>query len=294
MSDISLLSDAQIQLYEKIYTSICNELLTFYKANQNKSFSLLLSGGYDSRFILYACLDLNIPITRCYTFSIENRLSTDAILAEQICKAEHVDFQCVRIPTKSDIVIGLMEILARDFKCRKKTDFECSLPLYCLYQTIKEDIILVGSTADDYFGLTRRYGQKFKNLPDALTKFKECMNQNPNNNQTIQKALFDAHFNKHLFDAFNTDSVFKAFENTTWEELNKPFVKGPLYSQFKDRYDAIKPYHANYQCGDSGIRELCADVLLQSKYNRKKYTSVVGCYNEIIRSINSGKRKSLI
>ena len=291
MSDILQLSKKQKTLYDRFYKSFSEELTAFYKANQDKTFAVLLSGGYDSRFVLYACLDLGIPVECCYSFSLENVDSTDVKLAEEICKVENTPFKRIRMPVKADLVIQTMELLAKDFKCRKKTDFECSMPLYYSYTAVAEDVLLVGSTSDDYFGLTRKYGQRFKHLDDGLTKFKESMLQNPNNNQAIQKSLFDKHFNKCLFDPFDAKSVHESFNNTTWQELNVPHVKGPLYSRFKDKFDSIKPYHSNYQCGDTGIRELCADVLLKSRYNTKNFKSVVGCYNEIVRSVNCEKRK---
>ena len=259
----------------------------YYESNKEKTFSVLLSGGYDSRFVLYLCKDLNIPISRCYTFSLDNKLSTDATLAKAVCKRENVDLNIVDIPTDSQTLISIMEELAADYNCIKKTDFECVLPLYCLWKNIEEDVILMGTDSDNYFALGKKYALHFKNLPDGLTKYKEHLWSDPNDGQIQQKALLDTRYNKQMFDVFNTPQVYDAFKNTAWDELNKPYRKGPLYCKFSDRYDEIEPYRSSYQCGDSGIRELCANVLLNSKYNVDgKYKSVVGCYNEIRRNTN--------
>ena len=296
MSDILQLSKRQKNLYNRFYKSFSEELTAFYKANQEKSFAVLLSGGYDSRFILYACLDLGIPVGCCYSFSLEDRDSTDSKLAEEICKIENIPFQRIRMPVKADLVIETMELLAKEYKCRKKTEFECTMPMYYIFQSVTEDVILRGNCSDNYFALDRDYALHFKNVKDGLTKFKEKLFNEDNIDQKLQIELLSEKYSKLAFDPFDTESVFDSFKNTTWQELNTPHVKGPLYSRFKDRFDSIKPYHANYQCGDTGIRELCADVLLQSDYNRKNYKSVVGCYNEIVRSVNRErrKRKSLI
>lgn len=291
MSDILQLSKKQKTLYDRFYKSFSEELTAFYKANQEKTFAVLLSGGYDSRFILYACLDLGIPVGCCYSFSLEDMISTDAKLAEEICKIENIPFKRIRIPVKADLVIQTMELLAKQYKCRKKTEFECTLPMYYIFESVKEDVILRGNCSDNYFALDRQYALHFKNLEDGLTKFKEKLFSEDNIDQKLQIELLCESFSKLAFDPFDTESVFKSFSNTTWQELNTPHIKGPLYSRFQEKFDAVKTYHANYQCGDTGIRELCADVLLKSRYNTKNFKSVVGCYNEIVRSVNCEKRK---
>ena len=295
MSGISQLSKNQIDLYDHIYSALKSSMEKYYQANKDKTFTVLLSGGYDSRFVLYMCKELGIPIKRCYTFSLDNKLSTDARLAKEVCEQENVDLQIVRIPTDSVSVIQIMEELARDYGCVKKTDFECGLPIYCLWENVEEDVILMATDADNYFGLDKKFAIHYKDLPDGLTKYKEYLWSDPNSGQVKQKAQLDKNYGKQMFDVFNSHEAHEAFKGTTWEELNKPHKKGVLYYKFADRYDAIKPYHSNYQCGDSGIRELCADVLLHSDYNpRGKYISVTGCYNEIRRRAHAPKKHTLL
>ena len=284
MSDISQLNESQILLYTKIYQVISDTLFEFYMKNKDKTFSITLSGGYDSRFILYLCKSLNIPIKCCYTFCIENKLSTDLKLAKLVCEEEKVPLKVVTIPRNSSSIVKTMEILAKEYKCVKKTDFECTLPLYYLYKEINEDVILMGTDSDNYFALGRNYALHFKKFKDGLTRYKEYLWSNPNDGQIQQKAMFDYKYNKQMFDVFNTKSVYDVFKDTSWNELNIPYKKGPLYIAFKSKYDLIKPYRVSYQCGDSGIRELCEEILMSSKYNRG-YKSVVGCYNEIVRSL---------
>ena len=282
------LSNSQYELYSKINDALRDTLLQFYNEHHTNSFSLLMSGGYDSRFVLYLCKDIGIPV-HCYTFCIDGHVSTDLSTAKQVCSSEDVDLTVVSIPTNADEIVNTMEILASNYNCVKKTDFECVMPLYYLYKRIDEDIILMGTDSDNYFALGKKYALHFKHLEDGLTKYKECLWSDPNDGQIQQKALLDKNYGKKMFDMFNTPRVFSVFENTTWNELNIPYKKGPLYCAFHDKYDAIKPYRSSYQCGDSGIRELCSNILLNSKYNVNNYTSVVGCYNEIVRSIKNNE-----
>lgn len=288
LSDILQLSNEQISLYSTIYNTLKDTMLDFYTKHSDKSFSLLMSGGYDSRFVLYLCRDLNIKV-HCYTFCIDGYISTDLRTAEQVCKNENVELTVVPIPTNATELIHTMEILASDYHCVKKTDFECVMPLYYLYKSISEDIILMGTDSDNYFALGKKYALHFKNLDDGLTKYKAHLWSDPNDGQIQQKALLDANYNKQMFDVFNTKEVFSAFENTTWNELNIPYKKGPLYIPYRSKYDEIKPYRSSYQCGDSGIRELCRSALINSEYNTNNYISVVGCYNEIVRRCRSNE-----
>ena len=279
MSDISQLNS---RIYKEFYPTICNGMKQFYENNRTKSFAICLSGGYDSRFVLYMCKDLQIPVI-CYTFLLNGVESTDFKLAKEVCNAENCKLNIVSVPTDDASVIKTMEILATDFNCRKKTAFECTYPIYYLWQNIKEDVILTANASDNYFGVTRKYALHYKHLEDGLTKFKEDIFNDLETDQLPQKYILNRKYNKIMFDPFNTKELYKVFEGTTWNELNKPHLKGPLYFQFRDKYDAIKPYRSSYQCGDSGVREKCEEILLNSKYNTKNYKSVVGCYNEIVR-----------
>lgn len=283
MLDILQLSEYQIELYQTFYRVFCNVLTDFYKVNRDKSIAIPLSGGYDSRFVLYTCLDLNIPISCCYTFCVDGISSTDAKIAEMVCNRENIPFRLVNIPSDPETIIETLLLLAKDYNCRKKTEFECVLPLYYLYNTVNEDILLVGTDSDNYFALGSKYGLHYRHLEDGLTKFKSDLFNDPNDGQIQQKLLLDNLYKKTMFDPFNTPEIFNVFENTKWEDLNKPYKKGPLYVKFKFKYDEIKPYRSSYQCGDSGIRELCARTLLNSQYNTRNFKSVVGCYNEILR-----------
>ena len=293
MSDTLQLSDNQYELYNRIYNRLCSTMLNFYYKHKENSFSICLSGGYDSRFLLYLCNSLNIPITACYTFSLEDRLSTDAKIAKLVCEKEKVKFKLIELPTEKTEIIDIMKMLAKKYKCATKTDFECTFPLYFLHKNFTEDVILTASDADCYFGLGRKYGLHYKNLEDGLTKYRYDMFNGRANGQLTQRNLLADEYKKEFFDPFFQFEVRKEFENTTWEELNVPYKKGPLYFKFSDKFDEIKPYRSSYQCGDSGIRELCEDVLMKSKYS-VGYKSVVGCYNAIVREVSNEHQKRLI
>lgn len=293
MSDI-LLSNKQKKLCDDVFNTVSNEILHYYKLHQDKSFCIYLSGGYDSRYLLYTCIQNNIKISRCYSYCMDGIISSDCKLARLVCEKENIPFTLVPISLEPSSIISTFELLAKNYKCTKKTDFECSLPLYNLYQNTKEDVILMATDSDNYFALDGNYGRHYSMLDDGLIKYKESLRAKVNDGQIIQKQLLNIEFGKLQFDVFRTDAVYNAFVDTTYNDVNKPHIKLPLYYKFKDKYDDIKPYMASYQCGDTQLRDICFKILMDSKYN-KGYKSSTGCYNEIVRCAKSkdDKRKVL-
>ncbi len=280
------------QIYYNTFKDI---MQNYYEAHKDKTFALFLSAGYDSRSILYMCKQLDIPI-RCYTFTLMDRVSTDcrvAVSEAQICG---YDYSVVYIPVDENTIISNLEMLARKYGCRLKTEFECVLPLYYLHRAVREDIIFVGTDADNYFACGSKYGFHYRKFGDyGLTKYKEDKPKNSDTRYSHQEVFADAEFRQRMllcdefnqieFDPYNTKQMYNIFEGTNWIEVNKPVRKLPIYEAFEQEFLREPPYRTSYQCGDSGIRELCSDVLLNSKYNTRGYKSAIGCYNEIVRGV---------
>ena len=77
--------------------------------------------------------------------------------------------------------------------------------------------------------------------------------------------------------------MFSYLQGTTWDELNKPNQKQPILNAFPEQYKRMKIHkHTNLQKGDSGIAEIF-EILLKSDLNTRKYKSVTGIYNEVVR-----------
>lgn len=291
--------------WEDYYTSFQVVMCDYrarYITRESPKFALFLSAGYDSRSILYMCHRLEIPV-HCYTFTLDDRISTDCRVA--VAESERLGYECtvVKIPTDADTLIPVIETLAKKYGCRLKTEFECVLPLYYLHQAVTEKVILVGTDSDNYFACGSKYGLHYRKFGDeGLNRYKLDKPKNIDETYYYQEVFADAEFKQRMMlanefgqielDPYNTKIMYETFRDTTWDEVNKPIHKLPLYEAFTDEFEHEPPYRTSYQCGDSGVRELCADVLLNSKYNpNHKYKSVIGCYNEIVRRNVNAIRK---
>lgn len=269
--------------YEDFHDSFINVICKYKDTYKDKSFAVLCSGGLDSLALLFACIEVGLPV-HAYTFTLDDRVSTDCKLATIVCNDLNVEHTVVKVPTTESLIVNDMITLAKDFKCLTKTDFECSFPMLHLYQAITEDIILSGHFSDDYFGLTKYFAIHFLKTR-TLDEYKDEVWNSYNTNQKDTRALMDLKFNKLHLDPFDDPMIHKVFEGTTWYELNKPKIKMPIYLSFKDLFDKYSFYHSNYQCGDSGVREICAKAMLNSEYNVGNYKSATGAYNEIVRRL---------
>lgn len=279
-----------------LYYSTFKEILLEYANTYSlKPFALFLSAGYDSRSILYMCKILDVPL-HCYTFTLSDRMSTDARVA--LSEAHKCGYECsvVKIPIDNDVIITDLKLLAEVYDCKLKTEFECTLPLYYLHSAVEEKIILVGTDADNYFACGSKYGLHYRKFGElGLSKYKEDKPKNTDVRYKHQEIFADAEFKQRMLlcekfnqielDPYNTRKMYNIFVDTTWDELNKPKYKWPIYESFQYWFSNEPPYRTSYQCGDSGIRELCASVLLNSEFNVKNYKSVVGCYNELVRRV---------
>lgn len=265
----------------------------YQESYSGQKFALLLSGGYDSRSILYICEQLKIDL-HCYTYTLSDRLSTDANLALSEAKKSGYDCTLVTIPRDANELLEKMILLAYKYKCTKKTEFECVLPLLYLHDAIDEKVILVGTDSDNYFACGSKYGLHYRQYGDlGLMRYKQDKPKNNDSRYDYQEIFADAEFDQRMMlceeygqielDPYNTKQMYDVFDNTTWNQVNKPKNKFPIYETFKNRFDEAPAYRMSYQCGDSGIREFCAEVLLDSKYNTKRFKSVVGCYNELVK-----------
>lgn len=289
------------QVYYDTFKCIMQD---YYNTYKSKEFALFLSAGYDSRSILYMCKRLNIPL-HCYTFTLADRISTDCRVA--VSESNFCGYDCtvVSIPTEDNVIVSDIELLAVKYGCKLKTEFECVLPLYYLHQAVSEPIIFVGTDADNYFACGSKYGFRYRKFGDlGLTKYKEDKPKNNDIKYCHQEIFADAEFKQRMLlceefnqlelDPYNTKQMYDIFEGTTWTEVNKPVHKLPIYEAFKSEFLREPAYRTSYQCGDSGVRELCSAVLLRSKYNTRNYMSVVGCYNEIVRRLVNDNASSAL
>lgn len=261
----------------KTLNNIINEI-------DDNTIYLLLSSGLDSQSLLFSALEMNKNVV-VVSFTRNDYESRDFKIAKAMAKKLKLEFLPVYLPTTIQEIANYSIILAKKYKCKTKTEFECTFPMIFSYKEIsnhakRKAIIVSGLGADCYYVLSKKGILHYKNKPDEfrnMTYKKE--NYCQVNQHNILKKEFDI---EHCIPYFDK-RIFDLFKGSTWDECNRPKQKYHVRDQYKK--DLIPNHyfnHTNYQLGDSGIADLFSN-LINTSWNTKNWKSVTGVYNAIVK-----------
>jgi asparagine synthetase B (glutamine-hydrolysing) len=230
-----------------------------------------LSGGVDSSSILFSALRLKKEVS-CYSFQVENRPTLDTAKAEQICKKYNLKFTLVEVPTKN--IKEDFKKLAKKYKCKKKTEFECTFPLLYTLPKIKEKYILSGVNADSYYGLDKtsmmHHISNKKDFDASRTKKYGKLGRGA----FYQLKQICEEYNKILCAPYRCREAYNYFMQFDWSDIHKPRQKSLIRKRYPELYGLkIKP-HANYQLV-AGIDKDFEKLLDNPEINYKKRTRVM-------------------
>jgi asparagine synthetase B (glutamine-hydrolysing) len=252
---------------------------------------LLLSSGLDSQSLLFSALELNKKVV-VVSFTRVDYKSRDFKAAKSIAERLNLEFLPIYLPTKTKDIANYALILAKKYKCRTKTEFECTFPMIFVYKKIsnhakKKATIVSGLGADCYYVLSKKGMLHYKSKPD---EFRSMTYEKENYCQINQHDILKSEFNLEHIVPYLDKRVFNLFYGKTWDECNKPKQKSHVREQYKK--DLIPNHyfnHTNYQLGDSGIADLFSS-LLDTNWNTKNWKSVTGIYNAVVKGeISSSK-----
>jgi len=248
--------------------------------------AILLSSGVDSSSVLFALLEAKKKVT-AYTFCLDDRVSKDLKYAEITANEFNVPFVKIILPTNIDLLKEDLIDLIR-YGAKTKTDFECGWPMLYAYKLIKEKNIFSGFGADGHFCISKKGMIHFKN------KINEFRNNLWNKESYVQKHMhknLSKVYNKNFIAPYLSQDMYKLFNGTTWEQVNRPHQKQPIRDSFPQEFARIKIFqHQNLQKGDSGISEHF-EKLLDTELNIKKHKSVVGIYNYLVKNLSENKNE---
>lgn len=252
-----------------------------------KSVGLLLSGGIDSNTVLFACLELKIPVTT-YSFTFKDAISRDYKLAKNAASCLDVEFKSIWLPREPSELARYMKY-AVEMGCRSKTDFECFWPMMQGLRRIAADghlFALSATAADSHFALSKKASMHFKERTDI---YRTIVFRKRNTGQKLLLRAEAAKLGITYMTPYDSSRMCSELHGQTWEELNKPRQKQPLRSAFPEYLEKIKiANHTNLQLGDSGIAKHFEILLRHRKWNPDfKYKAVKGVYNQILRLANA-------
>ena len=253
--------------------------LSHIKAS-GQSAAVLLSSGVDSHSVLFACLELGIPIV-AYSFTLADRESRDFKYARATAEVFGVPFKKVELPmTVTALKKFCLYAVRRGAK--GKTDFECMWPMTMAFRQAAKDghrYVLSATAADSHFALSKKANMKFK---DRVDDYRRLVFAKRNTGQKLLLRAEAAKLGMDYMTPYDTTRMCSELHGYSWTELNKPQQKQPIRSAFPEYFQKCKTtVHTNLQLGDSGIANHF-NILLSSDWNRWGYKSVKGIYNRLV------------
>lgn len=253
------------------------------RESDNKDVAVLLSGGVDSVSVAFAAHRLGKKITG-YTFHLKDQPTYDSQKAVDICKIMGWDYKVIEVPTDYNTFETSFMALARKYKCKKKTHYECCYPFLFVYPEIEQKEVLSGWAADGYYGVSKRAHLHFKSPKSKFDEFRTAYFQDGNRaGYNWHKKIADAN-EKKFITPYLSQSVSDYFFTMDWFELNQPFQKHHVveaFSEFKTIGGVKK--HINLQLG-SGIDKLFEKHLIGNPilnyYNRIRVMDVCRDWTE--------------
>lgn len=260
--------------------SVLLDELEYIKYSGKKA-AVLLSSGVDSASVLFACIELGIPV-EAYSFTLDTHESRDFKYARDIAKVVGVTFNPVLLPTDINHLLKYMQYGAR-LGCVSKTDFECFWPMaYAMRQAASDPdvgFVLSATSADSHFALSKKANMKYK---DKVDLYRTLVFKKRNTGQKLLLRKEAAKLGITYLTPYDSTRMCSELYGYTWEELNKPKQKQPIRDSFPEYFSRVKvTNHTNLQLGDSGIADHFLK-LLDTELNTKGWKSVKGIYNKVV------------
>lgn len=264
--------------------------------SKKEKIGVALSSGIDSNAILYGLHKMGYNVVG-YTYHRENILSYDYKVAKQTCDNLGIPHVEVVVPDKLNF--SLVKHLIKDHDFKLKTAVEVLYIMDHVWKQMSEDGIknaFCGCDADDYFCISKKAQIHFKNTLELNQEFRKlCFDEIEFDSKTgfATKVIWDrqlrywpitaAEHKVNLKQPYNNLEMFNFFWDKTWDELNKPKQKHPLWALYPD-YVAKSgklTTHLDLQCSDTDIRQIFEVLLKDKKLNIKRRERMIDLYRDL-------------
>lgn len=269
------------------FRNLFNLVVSESIGNEKQRVGLLFSGGVDSLSCGFAAEDLGHTVV-AYTFKIDGIDSVDSFNAEKCADSLGWEYILVNVPLdnlKTDFLS-----LASDWKCEKKTQYECTWPFLYLVPRIQENIVLSGIAADGHYGLSKRAVINFKEPKSLFDQFRiEYFSSKNPAGQIQQKLLLEKHGITQVAPYLDV-RIFNYFLKFDWFQINKPREKEIILSAYPEYFSKVPiRKHANLQIV-SGVREVF-ETLLDTDLNINKRSRVMDLCRDYTQKYKSKQHR---
>ena len=235
---------------------------------------ILLSGGVDSLSLAFGAHRLGKKIT-AYTFHLEGDKSYDAIKAEEAC--EIFGWNCKTVVIKPDRLKKDFILLAKQYDCRKKTQFECTFPFLYVFPRITQFNVITGIGADGYYGVSKKAILHYKEPKSLFDSFRDKYFAPYNVTGFRQIEQLSKEYSKNLVHPYiYHQEVVDYFYQYDWYQLNTPHQKQIVRDAYSYEFSKIGKVkeHINLQLG-SNIDHLFETLLDDKMLNNRGRTRIM-------------------
>ncbi len=250
---------------------------------------LLLSAGIDSVSTGIVCQEIGKEV-HAYTYELQGYRSREREKVEVIARHFGWRLDVVTVPTHNQAA-GFKR-LAIQSGCKKKVQFEVTLPLLSVIPEIEEREVWTGFNADDHYGNTRepllaqaRLNRDGVSAAERKRLFDEYRSEvyrkfdEPGSGDTWWFARdVAARHGKELLDPYLDPAIreyFSHFDHDQLSPLGKPLVREALAEQLKGLPDSVIAKGVRLQIGGR-VDELFRTWLANPDINRfeTRYTTI--------------------
>ena len=214
---------------------------------QSKRVALLLSGGVDSISLGIAAQKLGKKVS-AYTFHLDGEPSYDSDTAQHVAETFGWDINVTIVP-KTNLKEDFFTLLKK-YKCKKKTQFECTHFGLYLYPKIKEKYVMSGVGADNWYGLSKKFRLNFNHPRETFDNERIKKFNEENMGGILQQQMLSENYNKIFVAPYVGKHVEDFFMQYSWEELHQNKTeKYHVRTCYKNEFDKLNKIktHLNLQ-----------------------------------------------
>ena len=242
--------------------------------------AVLLSAGTDSITCALAAQRLGKKVTG-YSMYINGNQTSDSLGAKDA--ADHFGWDFVGIDVPVDNIENDFFTLVNNYKCKKKTQVECTFPFLYVYPQIKEKEVLSGVAADGWYGVSKRANIHFKHTKELFDQFRNDYFGAPNPAGVLQQRQLAEENGMKLIAPYIADEVAKWMMQHDWDFFNKPYQKACIHDAFPEIKALKRRKHENLQliAGIPDYFEKLLDNPEVNLYNRGRIMDLVRDWQDV-------------
>jgi asparagine synthetase B (glutamine-hydrolysing) len=232
----------------------------------DKEVAVLMSGGVDSLTCAFSAMRLGKKV-HTYTMKVNGIDSEDSIASREAARIygwEHTEIDVPVDNIKRDFLR-----LINDYKCKKKTQVECTFPFLYVYPKIKQKYVLSGIAADGHYGLSKKAMIHYRYPKSKFDAYRKEYFESDNPAGILQQYQLAQENDKEIIAPYLYEHIYAEMITKDWDFFNKPSQKIGiinLYPEFKRLPKNRK--HANLQLV-AGIPKYFEELLEYPELNTK-------------------------